>query len=418
MPIEENGHTSAYNEALRQIRAGLPEHFNFGKGFLEEEAAETESASFNCKWFSDKEKQNKITEAVLGDLVYFTIHCNGVPENTKLKISMRGVPTYLLVPNSVSNFFANSTDLNESQELIVDNGKIESSVFFGLDYFNYIKGGTGINSIKSGIEVYWRVKYNNIEFNISNPFSNFTLEDDEYYRAIAIVPEKHAYPKYLYTCNCGWIDTSHAFGKSKRPPQHKVGADRLWEQIVKENGLKSSLGNGFKVIYTQDVIKLGQSIGITKEYYIKYGLPLDEKERIALTIFQEVSMEFEQFQSWHLTSGSSFEPADLVSNLLGFYSVVRPKLTKEYIIETLCKPVGIDKSIKIYKKYPGTFTISKYKNKKFTPRFFDNEYCKNPVFPKEFQEIKPYPKDRDTFRDWIDLFDIHEGIPPIIGPKD
>ena len=39
MPIEENGHTSVYNEALRQIRAGLPEHFNFGKGFLEEEEA-------------------------------------------------------------------------------------------------------------------------------------------------------------------------------------------------------------------------------------------------------------------------------------------------------------------------------------------------------------------------------------------
>lgn len=82
-------------------------------------------------------------------------------------------------------------------------------------------------------------------------------------------------------------------------------------------------------------------------------------------------------------------------------------------MENLCKEMSKDKSVSIYKKYPGTFTISKYKNKKFTPRFFENEYCKNPVFPKEFQEITLYAKDDENFRDWIDLFDIYNGIPPI-----
>ena len=39
------------------------------------------------------------------------------------------------------------------------------------------------------------------------------------------------------------------------------------------------------------------------------------------------------------------------------------------------------------------------------------------LFPKEFQEITPYVKDNENFRDWLELFDIHNGIPPITGPK-
>ncbi|GHT58430.1 hypothetical protein FACS18945_4300 [Bacteroidia bacterium] len=72
----------------------------------------------------------------------------------------------------------------------------------------------------------------------------------------------------------------------------------------------------------------------------------------------------------------------------------------------------------IYRKYSGTFSEEKYKNRKFTPRFFENEECTHSpkcdyVFPKEYQEIQPYPKDDNIFRDWIDLFDVHKGVPPI-----
>ena len=356
--------------------------------------------SFSCEWFSDKERKNKITEAVIGDLVFYRIICNGIPENTRLKFLMYDTDQPL-----------GNTNLNKVQEGIVKNKKVESSVFFGVDYVDYIEDDSG-----DEIEIYWKVRYNNKEYDIFNSNKNLNLGDDEYYRAIVGEPKKKKEPRYVYTCNCGWVDTSHAFEKTKRK-RIDIGADNLWKQIKNESGVKSQWKNGFQVIYSQDIVKLGLSIGVTKEYFVKYGLSLKTKEQIALSIFQEVSLEFEQLQSLHPTSGSSFEPADLVSNILGFYSVIRPKLTKNYILDNLCKQLGTDKSAKIYKKYPGTFTISKYKNKKFTPRFFDNEYCKNPVFPKEFQEIKPYPKDNDTFRDWIDLFDIHKGIPPIKGPK-
>ena len=295
-----------------------------------------------------------------------------------------------------------NTNLKKYQSVNVRNGLIENSIIFDMDYFNFIEEDTG-----DEIEIYWKTTYDGTEYDIFNSILN--LQDDEYYRAIQN-------KKYAYTCNCGWIDKSH-FDTTTKRPRIDIGATNLWKQIKDEIGFKSVWKNGFRVIYSQDVVKLGISIGVTKEYFVKYGLSLNIKEQIIMTIFQEVSLEFEQLQSLHPTSGSSFEPADLISNLLGLYSVIKPKLTRDFIMKNLCEEMTLDKSVAIYKKYPGTFTISKYKNKKFTPRFFENEYCKKPMFPKEFQEITPLVKDNENFRDWIDLFDIHNGIPPINGPK-
>lgn len=347
--------------------------------------------SFSISWYSDKERKNKIYNAVLGDIVFYTISCNGIPNNTTLRLDLF----------DTNQPFGN-TNLRKYQTVTIRNGLIENSVVLDIYYFNFIEKDIG-----DEIEIYWKTKYKGTEYDIFNSILN--LQDDEYYRAILA-------EKYSYTCNCGWIDKSH-FKTTTTRSRIDIGATNLWKQIKNEIGQKSVWKNGFRVVYTQDVVKLGISIGVTKEYFIKFGLPINIKEQIAMTIFQEVSMEFEQLQSLHPTSGSSFEPADLISDLLGFYTVVRPKFTSEVVLKNLCKVMSIDQSLAVYKKYPGTFTISKYKNKKFTPRFFDNEFCKKPIFPKELQEIMPYKKDDNNFRDWLELFDIHNGIPPITGPK-
>lgn len=237
------------------------------------------------------------------------------------------------------------------------------------------------------------------------------LKSDIYEKAIL---EGH----YIYTKNYGWVDMTHAFGTNKGK---KTGASLLWRQIKDETGEKSiSPGdnNGFHVIYRQDasVISSLPRIGITKEYFVKYGLTLKEKEEIALAIFQEVSLAFEDMQGFAVWSGSSFEPADLTSNILSFYNAIRPSLTQEKIMELL-EPLSTEESLNVYKKYPGTFTDKKYKNKSFTPKFFPNEYSpKNPVVPKVFQEIKPAVKGK-KFREWLPLLDARGGIPPITGPK-
>lgn len=227
--------------------------------------------------------------------------------------------------------------------------------------------------------------------------------------------------RIVYTCNAGWIDVTHAFTDTQRK-RLGVGTQSLWNQITTQSGYKSeSPGeNGFLVVCRQDarVVSLLPTIGITRKYFVQYGLPVARQEEIAMAIFQEVSLEFEDFQGYGAVIGkgaSSFEPADLISNLLSFYRIVRPAMTKARLLQ-LCVNLTVNQSLDILRLYPGTFTDEKYKNRKFTPRYFANRYCTNPTFPAELQSIKPAVKGKD-FRDWNELLDVYAGKPPMNGPK-
>lgn len=261
---------------------------------------------------------------------------------------------------------------------------------------------------------------------VAKPIKSVSIEkpvlfEDDYIKAIN---DK----KIVYTCNCGWIDKTHAFTDTKRT-EHYIGVKNLWSQILNETGLKSNSPNenGFKVTYRQDatilqnvpIINRPFRLGSTKSYFVKKGLSHSEKEQVALAIFKEVSIEFEEFQSFGAVIGkgdSSFEPADLISNLISFYRTVKPELTKDKIL-ALSNELTPEESIKVYRKYPGTFSDEKYKNRIFKPKYFPNDFCKKtPIFPKELNTIKKVHKNT-LFRDWNPLFDIHGGKPPMKGSK-
>ncbi|MDX1903429.1 MAG: hypothetical protein SFU27_04665 [Thermonemataceae bacterium] len=229
----------------------------------------------------------------------------------------------------------------------------------------------------------------------------------------------------VYSCNCGWLDKSHIGINNKNklitPQNQYVGAINLWKQIKEEIGFKSKYRDGFRIIYSQEssITSFTPNVGVTKKYFIPSGLSLLKKEAIALSIFQEVSLEFEELQANGVIIGrgdSSFEPADLVSNILGFYLAVDNNLSIDKLFR-LAKTLTPEQSLEIYNKYPDTFTSQKYKNRKFSPIYFENLFCSVPKFPQEFQRIVPSVKGKD-FDEWIDLFDIYEGRPPLIIPKE
>lgn len=344
-------------------------------------------------WSSDEAGKNAITTALLGETVYFHLSTKRIPANKSVRLKLYDSDSPF---GKTDMSFWRSPSLSRNGMATV---KVELSVKWG----KYIGEDTGY-----AIELFWILEYGKNQVEIP---ATLNVYEDEYYTAIIN-------DRYRYSCNCGWIDKTHAFETTKRN-RSDIGAKNLWKQIVNETGTKSNFQSGFKVVYTQDA-KFGPVVvGTTNRYFVKSGLPLDVKERIALAIFQEVSMAFEQQQALGVLIGkgaSSYEPADLVSNLLGFYKVVRPELTRDVILKK-CKVLDKDKSLQVYTKYPGAFTLPIYKNEKFTPRFFDTGHCSDPVFPKEFQQIKPFPKDNNTFRDWDELFDIHKGVPPMTGPK-
>lgn len=203
----------------------------------------------------------------------------------------------------------------------------------------------------------------------------------------------------VYTCNCGWIDMTHAKDETQRP---YVGAKSLWKQIKDETGRKSFNGDGYLVIYGQDAKVTDKpvfginKIGAGSPYFVKYGLTLAQKKSVALAIFQEISRQFEAMQGLKFWSDSSFSQEDLVSNLIGFYSAVQGVPIERYI--ELCKPVSVKASLGVFDNSgsPGAT-----KNRTFEPIFHECSECatKGP-FPSVFKTIQPAVKGVQ-FRDWL-----------------
>lgn len=191
--------------------------------------------------------------------------------------------------------------------------------------------------------------------------------------------------KITYTQHYGWVDMSHAF--------YGDGALNLIQSVKSEKGFNTYNG-GFFVQYSQTarVFRDMPRVGVSNYYTVKYGLSNGQALSVAMGIFQEVSIEFEHLQRLASWSGSSFEPADLPSNLLGFYASAGIGLSKDRIMN-LIQPVDKATSLMIYRMYPGTFTSDKYKNHTFSPIYFPNPYTTEcPEIPLILQSIQSEKK--------------------------
>ena len=199
--------------------------------------------------------------------------------------------------------------------------------------------------------------------------------------------------RLIYTCNCGWVDKGHANSKSTRP---HYGVESLWRQIQNKSGTRTSWPfKGYLVVYGQDMRKFGVGVAYEGKYLVAQQLSLQQMESVALGIFLEVSFGFEALQWWTGAPGSSFSEEDLVSNLLGFYSVVRPHID----VMKLCGEVSPEASLAVWDASDGLG-----KNKTTQPVFHACAECKQaPSFPQQLQQIQPARKGKrggNLWRDW------------------
>jgi len=154
----------------------------------------------------------------------------------------------------------------------------------------------------------------------------------------------------IYTCNCGWLDRAHSYPDSKCAG---MGVANLWKRIQNEDGGNEVMGRhpAYVLSYRQDAVKkigpLKLYPGAGNFYVVRRKLAPVHKQQVALAIFMEVSLKFEELQnSWlarKLTgTDSGYSEEDLVSNLIGFYKALYPKLD----LDALCKPVSVEASRK------------------------------------------------------------------------
>lgn len=199
--------------------------------------------------------------------------------------------------------------------------------------------------------------------------------------------------RLIYTCNCGWVDKGHANARSTRP---HVGVQSLWQQITSQAGAKTKWPfKGYQVLYRQDMLKWGVGVAVEGNYLVASNLSRSQMESVALGIFLEVSFKFESTQWWFGAPSSSFSEEDLISNLIGFYTVVRPEV--DYM--QLCQPVSAAASFKVWDDAGGLG-----KNETINPVYHPCEECKGtPRFPPELRRIVPAPKGQrggNLWRNW------------------
>lgn len=245
----------------------------------------------------------------------------------------------------------------------------------------------------------------------------------------------------LYTCNAGWIDLGHLNPYSARP---EIGAANLWYQIAKEGApaldprcappppLAGPLGavhhmlnkpeecntdpryrfpdgsHGYPIVYRQDSASIPGKPGREGRYVVKHGLNVAEKKSVALSIFIEISLRFENLQlfaEWLGIGQSGFSQEDLISNLIGFYIGVGE--ISQYNALKLCHPVSLATAYEIWDR-EGAVGVNK--NRSFSPRLasrtgydtkggcFDECQGQPRRFPKLFSRIKPVVKG-GLFRD-------------------
>lgn len=110
----------------------------------------------------------------------------------------------------------------------------------------------------------------------------------------------------------------------EKPANRHASAAYLWKDVSLERGLRvTGRPDHHLVMYRQGMRKFGLSRDFAKFYFIRKGLPLATQRSVALAIFKEVSMGFEDVQaSLSAFTDSGFSEEDLVSNLLGSYVAV------------------------------------------------------------------------------------------------
>lgn len=203
------------------------------------------------------------------------------------------------------------------------------------------------------------------------------------------------YPKVglAYTCNCGWVDAGHANPSSSKP---NIGAANLWKDILTESEKHVQNGfEGFRIKYLQDASAWGITFKNNGDYFVKTGLSEYEKKKVALAVFQEVSLGFEKIQGMGVKgflsetfgTGSSFSQEDLVSNLLSFYDAV-----EKIHWQDRCGIVSRKASMSVWDNN-GAIGAQQNKNYGFIPKYERcNECPGNPVFPDAYQRIYPISK--------------------------
>ena len=141
-----------------------------------------------------------------------------------------------------------------------------------------------------------------------------------------IAADEKGFRRLSYTCRAGWIDWVHA-GTMARPLKAQV-VDRIETQPFNVT-LEGRAARAVQFGMAQGPRPVSYFSRSTQQYVFFDHISYPEREAAALGMFLHTSAQFERLQGsfpWVLSSRSresSFSGEDLMSNVVGFFAVMR-----------------------------------------------------------------------------------------------
>lgn len=203
-----------------------------------------------------------------------------------------------------------------------------------------------------------------------------------------IQPHESGWRRLSYTKKCGWVDWGHALpGAAKKLKQEL--AREYSSAYLKNVKIKLNGKEAFILEYGFAMGGLGLKISNQRHWVIQKGLTHQQKERVALAIFLETSVNFEKMQGSFpyslISGGSSFSGEDLISNLIGFYSAFTGQ--PQEAMRRLCGEVTVEDSLKLWDDYLPD-GLDSLKNKTLKPILFSLDGAGE----KKHAELPPFLK--------------------------
>ena len=201
-----------------------------------------------------------------------------------------------------------------------------------------------------------------------------------------IEPNAGGFRRLSYTCRAGWIDWNHAGGMAQPLKNHVVDGSGLPAFNVTLEGRRAGLVE----------FGMSQGGGISGVHY-HYVFPLSlshaDREAAALGMFLDASVGFERMQAsfpWALirrSRESSFSGEDLISNVVGFFAVMRGYTQNQ--MRGLLDEKSVEETYAIWDAQfgrQGSFSIT---NTTVTPVRYAGDNCVGRTLPGTFNSIVP-----------------------------
>lgn len=209
-----------------------------------------------------------------------------------------------------------------------------------------------------------------------------------------IEPNSKGWRRLSYTRSCGWVDWGHALPDSAKKLMAQMKAEQAdWPQLGQ---MKVFLDGApaYILSYGQGMAAGSLRVSTGRHWIVRKGLTLDQQQSVALAIFMQASMDFEDLQGSFpfsiKTGASSYSMEDLVSNLIGFYAAVT-SLTQPQMRE-ICGEVSVKESYRLWDEHLPN-GLAGLRNRSYRPILFPCKECDSgsTTFPNLFTRISAAP---------------------------